>query len=254
MKNIGKTLLLLFLGTMFFGCEKSLVDDPPVDQGRRNFMMRFDYTFNGVKYNRDTVIVLGPEIRFRITDVNFLISNAFATRSIGDSIYSENMFTWTSLSETDYFIGEIPAGNYNGNLGFTFGLDSITNMLPPSEFPRTVLSENNLYLDPLRGYSFIRIRGNAFDPTKEDEIVPSLPFDYIVATTPLALPVFKPRAFALGVANVVVYEATIDIGSLFDGLNPVNVRNINSDFMDLADYERATKIMQNFAVRGFAWK
>jgi hypothetical protein len=253
MKTLRPYLLLLLMGSLITACDKDLVDDPPIDAGRRNFMVRFDYLFNGVDYKRDSLIVLGPTNKFRITDVNFLISSAFATRSIGDSIISENMFTWTTLAETDYLIGEIPAGSYNGHLGFTFGLDSLTNALPPTEFPRTPLSENNLFLDGIRGYSFIRIRGNAMNPDTTS-LQTTIPFNYVVATTPLAYTVSKERAFSLNVGNRVVYRAIIDLGSLFDGLNPSEVNSITSDPTNPIDYERAEKIMQNFAARGFDWK
>jgi hypothetical protein len=243
-------LLTLALGT---GCEKSLIDDGDLELGSRNYMMRFDYNFNGLPMRTDTIFTLGADVRFKIEDVNFLISNAFGARLIGDTIFSDKMFTWTTLKETDYLIGFLPVAAYNGHLGFTFGLDTVSNFLPPTSFPKTVLAQPGMYLDFFRGYRFIRVKGAAFDPQKPEEQTPSLPFDYVVAGSEFALTVSQPRSFVLDIGKTVVYTGTLDIGSLFDGLNPVQFRAIASDPTNPADFARATTMANAFKARGFSF-
>lgn len=244
---------ILFALALSTGCEKSLLDDGDIETGSRNYMMRFDYIFNGLPMRTDTVFTLGADIRFKIEDVNFLISNAFGARVIGDSVVSNNMFTWTTLKETDYLIGQLPLAAYNGHLGFTFGLDSVSNRLPPTTYPRTVLSQPGMYLDFIRGYRFIRVKGAAFDPQKPGEQTPSLPFDYVVAGSQFALTVSQPRSFVLDIGRTVVYTGTIDIGSLFDGLNPVEIRQIISDPLNGGDFTRANTMANAFEARGFSF-
>lgn len=243
-------IMALAFGT---GCEKSLVDDGDLEFGSRNYMMRFNYNFNGLPLRNDSIITLGMDVNFKLEEVNFLISNAFGTRLVGDSVYSENMFTWTTLKETDYLIGNLPVSQYNGELGFTFGLDTISNFLPPSNYERTVLAQPGMYLDPLRGYRFIRVKGIAYDPLKPFEEGPTLPFDYVVAGSQFAYTVSHPRSFVLDVGRTVVYSATIDVGSLFDGLDPVLVRMIKSDPLDAVDFDRAVTMANAFQARGFSF-
>lgn len=253
--NLKRLFFLSFVFAMAFSsCEKSIIDENEFEDDNSNFLLRLRYLYNGVQITKDSLIEKNADTRFYIDDIRFLISNAFVTRNNTDTVMSANRVVLTRFSDTDYLIGTVPPGTYNGPVGFTIGLDSLRNIMPPAFQDRAPLTNESLYLGLERGYKFITIKGRCFDPTDTTgSLEPTLPFEWIIATDELAMTFARNRTFSLLLGNKVSYTASLELSTFFDAVNPVENPLVISDPENQDDMDRAKAIRDNFFANGFTF-
>jgi len=230
---------------MFSGCEKSILSDDPGSVDGRNITLRLLTYWNNYFLNKDSIYTVN-NARLKIDDINILISDFYYSNN-NDTLPPQDGFASTNSSESSYKIGLITESSIAGSVNFSVGLNPIVNLTDPSMYAAgEVLANESLWRGTNKGYNFITIKGRIFDPSKPNEVEPSIPLNWVVATNALLINKGKPKNFSIGVGKQVLIDANLRVDLLFDGMYPLANPIIKCDPADAIDFQLATAIHDNF--------
>lgn len=156
------TLLFIFLAS----CKDKPIDPIPEDKTGNEITFTLDHNVNGsdLIFNDQTYMLdAGTEIT--INRLAYILSNFYLVKSSMDTLALEGQYALIDVNrdEFSFTLKNIPEGSYSA-LGFSLGLDSITNHSDPTQYPvdHPLSNVNNgLHWDWTSGYIFIALEGKS---------------------------------------------------------------------------------------------
>src|ERR1700757_2964315 len=159
-KLTSKTLLVVCI-LSFFSCKKkdSPVTPPPTPMGTIAFHLHT---------NIDTTEADSGVVAYKTDGTAEPISNAYILKNI---------------SQEEYIIGQVPAGNYS-RISFNVGLDAATNATNPSSHTGVLGIQNPAmwFGSTTQGYIFMNVQGYA-DTSAANNGQVNVPFNYQLGTS-----------------------------------------------------------------------
>ncbi|HXD92836.1 MAG TPA: MbnP family protein [Bacteroidia bacterium] len=161
-KLISKTLLVVCI-LSFFSCKKkdSPVTTPPTPMGTIAFHLHTNIDTT----EADSGVVVMDHAsgkKFQLNVAQFYISGIVAYKTDGTAESVSNVYILKNISQEEYIIGQVPAGNYS-RISFNVGLDVATNATNPSSHTGVLGTQNPAmwFGNTTQGYLFMNVQGFA---------------------------------------------------------------------------------------------
>lgn len=256
-----KVIALLALSTLFAACEDPIPVVDPTALDNRNIYIRAYKYFDGAIIDRNTVYEINGDL-IKFDHIYVTLSGArFVSYDDQDTTYTESDLTMIDLiGNSEVKLANLPAGNYNGSLEYTIGLDSSRAFTAPDQLDASnPLSKGLVWNGSDIGHSFFQIEGRIFNPADTVFTTPEATFNWRVATPDLALMKSEKRNFNVASNKNVFIVMDINVDNFFSGvfsligLSPSTMNIINSDPADASDYDLA-KILRDNVSSEFVFK
>jgi hypothetical protein len=250
-----KVIALLALSTLFAACEDPIPVVDPTALDNRNIYIRAYKYFDGAVIDRNTVYEINGDL-IKFDHIYVTLSGArFVSYDDQDTTYTESDLTMIDLiGNSEVKLANLPAGNYNGSLEYTIGLDSSRAFTAPDQLDATnPLSKGLVWNGSDIGHSFFQMEGRIFNPADTVFTTPEATFNWRFATPDLAVLKSEKRNFNVASNKDVFIVMDIDIDNFFLGLTPSSTNIINSDPADATDYDLA-KILRDNVSSEFVFK
>ena len=177
-KLTSKTLLVVCI-LSFFSCKKkdSPVTPPPTPMGTIAFHLHTN--IDTTEADSGVVVIdHASSKKFQLNVAQFYISGVVAYKTDGTAEPISNAYILKNISQEEYIIGQVPAGNYS-RISFNVGLDAATNATNPSSHTGVLGIQNPAmwFGSTTQGYIFMNVQGYA-DTTATHTGNVNQPFTY----------------------------------------------------------------------------
>jgi hypothetical protein len=150
-----------------------------------------------------------------------------------------------SKFDPNVYLYQLPPGSYSGLYRYIVGIDSVTNLLPPSNQPQGSPLNGDLYRGSGKGYNFVTIEGRIQDPNKPGT-EPSIPYKWVLSGPAFNMQFGMGMSFNLVTGKPVTFDVIFSLEKLFAGLAPLGTPEIESDPNKPNDITNAQTLQSNF--------
>jgi hypothetical protein len=230
---------------LFSGCKTDILsDDGESTLTANNIRLRIFPYVNGTFYNSDSVYFLGGA-NVTIDEIIVVHDNYFFVDQ-GDTLPKGDPAVWKlSTFDPNVYLYQLSPGSYSGMYRYLVGIDSVSNLLPPSNQPQGSPLNNDLYRGSGKGYNFVTIRGKIQDPSNPGS-APSIPYNWVLSGPSFNMQYGMGMSFNLVTGKPVTFDVIFSLEKLFTGLAPLGTPEIKSDPNLPNDMANAQILQSNF--------